>query len=66
MYYLIRCLSCGATQWCSGTEESDTNAWEVELDDDDWHDGNPNCTHEEYEGIDWEYPDQTTYDYSRG
>jgi hypothetical protein len=41
MNYHVRCLNCGATWWCRGDYESDTNA--TVLDDSKVHEGECNC-----------------------
>ena len=61
MRYLVKCTKCGATQWCKGEEDDDTNAGEYHPDDDKWigqdEDVIRNCAHDEIECIDSEDDD---------
>jgi len=62
--YLVKCCNCGATQWCQGEEDSETNGAEYYPNDQEWI--HPNgcdtaenvmCAHSDYECIDSEYVD---------
>lgn len=41
MNYYVKCVTCGATWWCQGSYEDDTNA--TNLDDSTIHEGECNC-----------------------
>lgn len=41
MMYKVKCPTCGATWWCRGDYESDTNA--TNLDDSKIHEGQCQC-----------------------
>ncbi len=45
MNYKVKCLVCGATWWCKGDYEPDTNA--TNLDDSEVHEGQCQCGGEE-------------------
>ena len=48
MCYKLLC-PCGATQWCRGDREPDTNATNVEPDDGAWEGGSAGCDHSDFE-----------------
>jgi hypothetical protein len=52
--YHLKC-KCGATCWCRGEDDPDTNSCEYYLDDVDWDGGDPACGHEDYECVDVDY-----------
>ena len=53
MRYKLKCLDCGATQWCQGDFEADTNAANVEPGA-YWDGGRSGCDHSNYEIVDSE------------
>lgn len=50
MTFLCHCKTCDLEEWLSGSDDPDTNSCEIT--------GELSCGHEEYEVVDFEYPER--------
>lgn len=65
MIYLVQCRRCHATNWCSGTNlepgtvevEPQPGDWQVDEDDPKSERAFQRCQHEDWDVVDFEYPE---------
>ncbi len=51
----LKCNKCGATGIAQGSEEHETNSFEITEDPDEWDGGDASCRHEDFEIYNTEY-----------
>lgn len=57
MNYKLKCTTCGATCWCAGSFDRETNATELKDQPLEWDNETIECDHPDHEIIDEEDPE---------